>query len=364
MDNKQWLLENGGPAIQLRMVALKNTNSVENNSENAVLALLDIDGVHLILNKFDGFQTSDRDKKTLEHLIHYYKDTCIERFFPLVMDLGFRVGIQIFDEKMESVADIFKFLYAYADEDGNCHNYSLMLHQHFFMSGYLFPEVVESMENRINALHKAAKEKVFDVYQDESELPKKPEIWTDYGVLKDAMNPWNRTAEKPLPMWYDILALAYYADKCADPENAKKINDIVEYIIDPEFQRLPREALLYVKARRMYHAGGFGVTLPLYKTDEHTVPSNLSAAFEILDIMSHFEMARKSKWFGSCLNYLEQFKTETGTYIFPKEYLNKKYIDKAFLNKTNMSLKGDEREQMKRELISTMKMTEIYNRIL
>ena len=363
MDNIQWLIGNGGPVIQLRLSDLKNANGVKNDVDNAVSVLLDIDRVRKILNYFDAFQTSDRDKKTLEHLIHYYKDSCIENFFPLVMDLGFRAGIPIFDEKMEPVADIFKFMYAYADEDGNCHNYSLMIHQHFFMSGYLFPEVVESMDSRIDALHKTAKEKVFDIYQDDSILPKKPEIWTNYGVFKDEMNPWNKNAEKPLPMWYDILALAYYSDKCNDPEKMEKINDIVEYIFDPEFQKLPREALLWVRDRRIYHAGGFGLTLPLYETEGYTTQSNMPAALEILDIMSHFEAARKTKWFQDCLNHLEQFKTETETYIFPKEYLHKRYIDNAFLNKTNMSLKGDEREQIKRELVSTMKMAEIYNRI-
>lgn len=37
----------------------------------------------------------------------------------------------------------------------------------------LFPEVVESIEKRLNAIHKAAKENLFDIYQDESNLPKK-----------------------------------------------------------------------------------------------------------------------------------------------------------------------------------------------
>jgi hypothetical protein len=79
--------------------------------------------------------------------------------------------------------------------------------------------------------------------------------------------------------------------------------------------------------------------------------------------MSHFEIARKSKWFHDCLNYFEQFKTEKGTYIFPKEYLHKKYIEAAFLKEMNMSLKRNERELLKRELVSTMKMVEIYSRI-
>jgi hypothetical protein len=317
---KNWLSEQGGPAIQLRLSAMKNTNGVKNDVDNAVSTLLEIESVRKILNYFDAFETSDRSKKTLEHLIHYYKDTCIERFFPVLMDLGFRAGIPIFDEKMEPVADIFRFMYAYTNENGH-YIYSLMVHQHFFMSGYLFPEVVESMENRIDLLHKAAAEKILDIYQDESKLPKKPEIWTNYGVFKDEFNPWG--LEKPVPVWYDIPALAYYADKCADSEKMKKINDIVAYIISPEVQKLPREGLFYVKARHIYHAGGFGVTLPLY--DDTNI-------LEIFDIMSHFETARKTKWFQDCLNYFNSKQKPAHIYsqknICVKDTLIKRFLMK------------------------------------
>ena len=214
------------------------------------------------------------------------------------------------------------------------------------------------MESRLNALHKAASERMFDIYQAESGLPKKPKIWADIGILKDEVNPWKIAAEKPLPMWFDIWTLACYIDTCFDSEQAKKVNDIVSYILDPEFQKLTAngECLLYVSERRIYHANHLWLKMPIHETSPFS-------ALEMLDIMSHLEAARKSKWLNECLNHLEQFKTEKGTYIFPKEYLHKKYIDKAFLNERNMSSKGSKKEQIKRELVSTMKMLEIYNRL-
>lgn len=164
---ENWLLEQGGPAIRLRMSALQNSSKLENDVNNSVPALLSINEVQSILNYLDGFQTPDRDKKTLEHLIHYYKDTCIENFFPLIMDMGFKAGIPIFDEKMAPVKDLFKYLFALSNESAHCYIYSLMLHRFFFISGYLFPEVVESMENRLNAIHKVASENLYDIYQDD-----------------------------------------------------------------------------------------------------------------------------------------------------------------------------------------------------
>lgn len=364
-DLEKWLLAQGGPAIQLRMYAQQTSNNSKNDTDDAVSSLLAIDEVHSILNNLDAFQTPNRDKKTLEHLIHYYKDTCIENFFPLIMDLGFKAGIPIFEKKMAPVLDIFKYVYALAYEYDYCYSYSLMLHRFYFISGCLCPEVVKSMENRLNAIHKVTKEKPYDIYQDESKLPKKPQIWADIGVLKDELNPFNTSSEKPLPNIYDIWSLAYYMNICNDPEQIEKINDIIMFILDPKFQKI-REGygLLWVKDRRRYYACGWSPTLPLYEIQDHPTQSCPYPVIDYLDFMSHFKIAHNSKWFRDCLNHFEQFKTERGTYIFPKEYLHKKYIDMAFLNKENMFLKRNERELMKRELVSTMKMVEINRRMI
>lgn len=223
MNNKieEWLMENGGPAIQLRLSALQHSSNTKNGINNTVAALINIEGVQSVLNHLDGFKTPGRDKKELEHLIHYYKDTCIDNFFPLIMDMGFKAGIPIFDEKIAPVTDMFKYLFAFANEYDYCYGFALMLHRFFFMSGCLFPEVVESMKDRLNAIHKSAEENILDIYQDESKLPKKPRIWADVGVLKDEMNPFSSVAEKPLPTVYDVWALAYYTDVCTDPETIK-----------------------------------------------------------------------------------------------------------------------------------------------
>jgi hypothetical protein len=93
--------------------------------------------------------------------------------------------------------------------------------------------------------------------------------------------------------------------------------------------------------------------------------------------MSNFKIARKSKWYINCLNYVEQFRTEKGTYIFPKEYLDGKNScpgstsnvltvnlkpEEAFLSETNMKLKRNEREILIRELVSTLSMVEIIKK--
>ncbi|MCL2050363.1 MAG: hypothetical protein FWG91_01330 [Lachnospiraceae bacterium] len=366
MDNKieEWLLEHGGPAIHLRLASIDGSKVKSNDVNSIISALVNIDEVHLILNRLDGFQIPGRDKKTLEYLIHSSKDTCIESFFPLILDMGFKAGIPIFDDKMAYVADIFNYLYSKEDEHDYCYYYAGMLHRFFFMTGCLFPEVIKSMEDRLNAIHIAAKENILDIYQDESKLPKKPKAWAEVRILRDELNPFKLGAEKPLPNIYDLWALAYYTEICTNTEKLIKIDDIVKYILEPEFQKI-REGygLLWAEERRTYYACGWSPTLPLCGSNACHVRKAPFLLLDYIDFMSLFKISQKSKWFHDCLNHLEQFKTEKGTYIFPKEYLHKKYIDKAFLNDSNMSLKRNERELLKRELVSTMKMLEINKRL-
>ena len=42
------------------------------------------------------------------------------------------------------------------------------------------------------------------------------------------------------------------------------------------------------------------------------------------EVVSHYPVAVKTKWFGKLLNHLENYKTEARTYIFPKEWLPEK----------------------------------------
>ncbi|MDF2841860.1 MAG: hypothetical protein K0R00_286 [Herbinix sp.] len=362
MDYEQledWLLEHGGPAIQLRMYAGQTDVKSKVIVENAVSKLLDIDEVNVILDYMDGFNTPLRDNKSLEHLIHYYKDTCIENFFPILLSLGFRAGIPLFDKKMQPIRDVFRYLHTTDHDFSNI--YKLMLHKFFFMAGYAYQEVVESMEQRLDAIHNVANEHIFDIYQDESKLPKAPAQWAGIGILKDDLNPFSRFAKMPLPTIYDIFALAHFPVTDNSLENQMKISNIIEYILDPKFQEI-REGygLLWVASRRTYHACGWSPTLPKY---ENNMQPQIYPLLYYLDTMSNFKEAYKSQWFLNFISYFEQFKTERGTYIFPKEFFCKKLIEKAFLNESNMSLRPSERKIRKLELASTIVMYEVNKRI-
>lgn len=357
---REWLLLNGGPAIQLNIQFSHSAN--RGIDINAVSDLLDIPKVKSILDYIDGFDTRLRDKKTLEHLIHYYKDSCIEKFFPRLIDLGFRAGMPIFDEKIQLIKEIFSYMLS--ENYDYCYYYRLMLHQFFFVAGYDYPEVVNSMIQRLNKIHIAAKGRVYEIYQDKSSLPKVPQHWIDRRVLKDDLNPFGQSSEKPLPTIYDIKALAYFPCVYRSKEVQEKINDVIDYILDPIFQKIPEGyGLLWIKDRRIYQVCGWSPTLPLYEAYDRPQHLSINALLDCLEIMSNFKAAHKSKWFIESLSYFEQFKTENGTYIFPRDHFNSKYIEEAFLSKKSLNLKQNERQYILYELVSTLRMLRIIDRI-
>lgn len=353
-DLKNRLLEQGGPAVHLRIHSAQPGHIHKDCCEKAVPELLKMEEVSALLSLLDGCSTNVRDKKTLEHFIHSYRETCIDQFFPRLMDLGFRAGMPAFDEKMQPIRELFSYLLT-KNED-YCYYYRIMLHRFFFMAGYKYPEVIASMQQRLDALYKSANERIFEIYRDESILPKKPKQWTQIGVVKEVLDPFSQSAQKPLPTIYDIEALAYFPDN--KPENRAKIDTIIAYILDPEFQKI-REGygLLWDKEKRVYRACGWSPTLPLCGDAE--VSSHFDHVLDVLLILSKFEAAKKSRWVGNCADYIKRYRTQSGTYIFPKEYSGRKYSANAFLSMANQTRKRAEKECILREVVSTLVMVEI-----
>jgi hypothetical protein len=354
-DLRNWLIEEGGPAVQLRIHAAQPGNIAKECCESAVSELLAMEEVSALLSLLDGCNTNMQDKKTLEHFIHSYRETCIDHFFPQLMDMGFRAGIPAFDEKMQPLRELFAYLLV-RDEDF-CFHYRIMLHRFFLMAGYAYSEVTASMQHRLDAIYNPAKERIFEIYRDGSVMPKKPKQWTDVGIVKEELDPFSQSAQKPLPTIYDISALAYFQD--SKPENRAKIDAIIKYILDPGFQKI-REGygLLWDKEKRIYRACGWSPTLPLCE-DKEPSPYFTRTVLDVMSILSKFGAAHKARWIEQCVNHVERYRTQRGTYLFPKEYFGRKYVKKAFINKSNMALKHAEQDKILREVVSTLVIAEI-----
>jgi len=353
-NRKEWLALNGGPSVLLHIERDKKSGKA--SEKKLVSKLLKIEEVQSLLSYMDQFAAQPRGKKELEHLLHYFKDVCVDQFFPRLMDLGFRAGIDIFDQKMEE----FRKLYSYLLREKS--GYTIMISRYFFIAGYMYKEVLEAVRRRINLLYPAAKERIFNIYQDKSKLPKTPKNWENKGIIKDDLNPWLNI--KPLPVFYDIAAMAYCPAQYLDPDTLTKIDTIITYILEPQFQKLPEGyGLVWTKSIRRYHACGWSPTLPLYRDYLRPGKYDDYSLLYYVNLVSYFLVARKSEWFLSCLKTLEKYQAEDGTFLFPKELLNRKYIPEAFLNESNLELTRNKRNELIRRIAGTLFMYKLYKRI-
>ena len=105
-----WLLENGGPAIQLRKAEEVGEDLTSREFAPFISELLEIETVQQILGYLDAFsilEQTEVSKKTIHDLVHCYRETSLENFFPRLLSLGFRAGMPVLDEKMQVLRRVF-----------------------------------------------------------------------------------------------------------------------------------------------------------------------------------------------------------------------------------------------------------------
>jgi|GEM_PF-601107 len=150
----------------------------------------------------------------------------------------------------------------------------------------------------------------------------------------------------PFPLIYDFMGLY----SLYDLNNAKideKINAIIDYVSSDDFHRkitdgygitISNESHITGKNdydKNLYRGMGWSPHYPGWfdvadyianavvnagHTGKPYVPRLLCFA----ELASRYPSAVKTKWFGELLTRLEGYKTEAGTYIFPKEWLPEK----------------------------------------
>jgi len=354
----EWLLENGGPAIRLSAAATLNAAIPDAETERLVSELLEIEGVRQVLEYFDLFRDLDQrniDRKLTHTLVHSYRETSLGNFLPQLLGLGFRAGIPVFDEKVRFLRTAFPHISVIENMNG------WEICKLCFRAGYDFPEMVDFMKQRLDALQLAAREHIVDIYFKEEELTKLPKRWKDKRIIKQDLNPYD--GSKPLPTIHDIAAFAYFPQTCLDTETRQKIDTLLNYILLPAFQMLPEGyGWMWYPERHTCLASGWSPTIPFFQGFER--PRNYEAwhFLDYLDMLSCFETALPTAWVKASLDRLEQFRTESGTYRIPETYLHQKKIYQAFLSKANQNLKQRDKKRLFYELISTIFVLKIKQR--
>jgi len=351
MSNLQWLVEKGGAAIKLNLMNEGLINKDIFDEEKLVDELMQVEKIKTALTYFDKFKNYKSMRPApyndLLGFIHNCYEDCYEMFMRFFINIGFRKGIPVFDEKVKYMREVYQYLMA---NDMYHWNIVIML---MMDTGYYYDDMLDGANRFLNKIHETAKRKCFDIYEtDPSKIrhTKLPKIWKDALIMKDIHV--SKEDELPLPNIYDIwYILGIY--KFTDDESIKrKIDDIIEYILHPEYQKLQGDYGYGWCNGKAYYALTPGVTLPLYEGNGFSINT--------FDLISRSPVAAKSKWYRDCIGYLEQFRTERDTYILPEDWFwntftrpaSKSVIYEAFISK-DAKVKRNEKSMIAIELLST-----------
>jgi hypothetical protein len=335
--------------------------------EGYIQDLIHEERVQSLLAKLDDFgPITAIDNRTLNAI---HKGAGLEGYVAKLLEYGLTKDIKPFHERMRVFRQYVSNRWveaARASQDGQDVRdgwaifIAIMLSSYLVRAGYRYADLLEFIKYRAEALYRNAKEKNVDVYYSEYELskmPKRPPNWLSTPVLR----PEFFGNKSPLPNIWDVFALAYSPEDRKPVELREQIRGIIEYVLDERFQELPwGYGLVFYNANRRYYGCGWSPRLPGLQGFED--PLDQATLVLYVDLMSRFLEARDSAWFKCCLEHLETFGTGTGTYCFPKNYLQEKK-DQSFVCGGSMGLGENRRTKNALEIESTFRMLLIKKRI-
>ena len=330
----QWLLENGGPAIRYRTATELVDDPAGIDLDRLTTDLLQSTMVRQWLDRIG--QPGDLNS------LHSSKPGAFENVCAKLCELGLRAGmLDEFDAKMQP----FRQHLAQGDDFwgrpllASCLNWA----------GYGDDEaVLTCLAERLEAMVQLARSGTYDLYID-------PDTFGDYPAAfcnKPLVNP---EFYDSLPMIWDIYALAHWPEALASDETQRQIDEVIAYILHPDYQAL-REGYGVMRAsKRRYYSIGWSVHLPGYGSLEFDRPIHEHMFVQRLELMAHLSIARQSEWFRDCVQHLERFRTEQGTYRFPGRYL-REGASGYWVSGAYMRLEENRRVRRSLELDSTFRM--------
>jgi len=332
-----WLMDNADAPIRYRVAGeLLKDDTAAKNIEPELLENKEVQKWLANLKPNEPVQYS------IGYMEHGSFDFCLENTIPKLSQLGLHGGF-------EQVIDAVNF---YVKETNNFYAEN----PHYIYHGFGTPNLLlmaniknetalKCVLGRLDRLYDFVKQGNYDIYISEEEKKKLtgiPQRWKDKNFIKPELF----KESYRYPLIYDILGLRRLYD-LNNPEVDEKINGVIDYISTDEFHSKISDGYgilisgKYESGNPKYHGmgwdpkypGWFDVASYIGNNNTNSVPSGSHRETEtgyvpkLLFFAEHivnYPIARKTKWFNDLLDYLEKYKTENGTYIFPKEWLPEK----------------------------------------
>jgi len=204
---------------------------------------------------------------------------------------------------------------------------------------------------RINEIYDFTKNMDFDIYDDPDNHIAMPKPFRDRPVIKPAIAYGGEYCR--LPVIYDILTLAEVYDKVS-VDIKTKIDNIVTYILSSGYDNVIFMYGILAAPKRRYYAMGWDCKKPFNDNQNYSYPN-----LHRLLLYSRLPVAVKSSWYSNAIDFLSQYKTANGTYIFPADYLPE--ADRNWILGNHMSLAENRRKKQYIEIESTFYMHKLLN---
>jgi hypothetical protein len=345
-DLVHWLLDNAGPSIRYRVIdELLNEQDIGIVGK-ALKDLMDSSNIVLWLNRL----TPDFSLNG----IHSSNPSAFENVMGKLVMLGLRAGLIQFDNSTipfrtwlsDSLAEKLEFPHAVFQQTIIA---SFLAYARY---GRIQP-VVDHLTSRLNALNKFAENPDFQsIFVDKSEYKGIPKSAKAHQLVNPEFYPEQQFI---LPWIHDIRGLAFCDTIMENTSLKKKCESVVKLILTEEYQNLPWSygiARYYEK----YYVIGWAVNLPGFHSEIDK--TNFGELLLNLEMMAVFESARNSDWFSKSIHFLEEFKTDRGTYLFPRSWLPERKVG-YWVGGLRMGLESERMSQLAIECESTFWMLHI-----
>lgn len=170
-------------------------------------------------------------------------------------------------------------------------------------------------DKRVNLIYEFTRENRYDIYRSELVYSGAKKEWRPY-ILDPALY---HDGNIRFPSIHDLILFAgmypYF-----DEETRTKAETTIKWIFGDGYSSVHGQLYYYAPDDPSYKSKGINSKIHLHDFSQPEPKDMQSLLFHCF-LFSHFQEAKKSKWFSDALTYLNNYKTESGCYIFPKEMI-------------------------------------------
>jgi hypothetical protein len=330
----EWLMETASPVIRYRTLTelMQSTDTtLIQNTLAEVLALPQTQKRLDALTNLDYNYTHGADAAYLENVL------------PLLGDLGLYYGMEAFDRANKKCSDILPLI-TDAGYD------KLVAYPFLLRAGFPVDALMKYAAERINTLYNFTRRGNYDIYDDAENYPGMPKAFRQRPVIKPAIA--SREAIR-IPLIYDMVMLAAVYPRMPQKTKAK-IDVIVNYVISNDYDIVNSGYGILCAEPRKYYAMGWDCLKP-FNSNRYYANQN----FQRLLLYAQFPTAIKTKWFTHAVDYMAQFRTAAGTYIFPASFFGR--LKGNWVLGSHQSLSENKRKKNWLEIESTFHMRKLLS---